>query len=1001
YQQYKDNIPDGQTLWDELSGSILFENNADREALINKIKLVFQVSVLVQDHVPLVEQIVNINNITELKDLATYSEDDWHSMIDLESVGIPNIENPGEPQKDEYVTAVIRAVEKAFPTATFLRYLITYNNDSYDEIVTILQANPNYEIGEDDPIAAYNATTGLNANGKALTLLLKIKRLWYLTEHYDKYQLIDRMLSDEIHSAFQISGMGRERFLNDFSADLEDPEFTFEMAIKRASAVTSLYGAYSTGINSLQTQAFDSTAISESAIAQRSDFDKEVLGAFIADDFCSCRSCQSSLSPAAYLLDTIKYLDGARLLSSQTEGDSAWQKLLERRPELAKILASCDNTNVLIPYIDLTIEVLENAVLSDVSRNENRQTTAPQEALQLMPQYLEPAAYDLLQQAVYPIILPFHYANHQADSYLEALKLNRADFTKAISNTNSYQYTTTLSEAWLGLGISETLYSLLTDNDKFAEYYNVPNDLNQDDPFIHTVSNLLLKTGLSYEHLSDILKSRYVNPSAISVTFDGIDCELDKAKLPWTEAEYIKLHKFIRLQSLTGLAVPTLDRFLLAATTNNQIDDNTLIALYDLHVIAKRLNAPIDKVIHFIAPLDEYVYDSDVSSFEEAFPGLLSEATRLGDGNLPVFTTDGVLHEINGSLLLNGLLFSTEELLTLVKDLPGGTISPDQIGNLYRLSLFLRYARMSLSEYRTWLDLMDTVDQDNDVKEIPISIDSPDLYAGFSQSALKFLSRVDIVTTHFSIDEWLLITKGESDINLTRETLDAQADFIYRQLTEKLAEKGISTAQTDENLLNIWVFLTNEEVGARSMSIINGDTSAFSGENSAATTAAVEDFVSTYWQELVPGDAVSYFNALDTDNPDYSAIIRDLYQQSLVDKLQLSEIVVQAFTEFYNLDFERTEEILLTEKQNSVSGLANDLAYYLHEGFVFLEPVVDPGDPEADPAVALPYSDSAEIMVNYHRNAVWVAGLGLSVRHIVPVKNGSLPGTAAINFSTD
>src|SRR5205807_5490976 len=36
--------------------------------------------------------------------------------------------------------------------------------------------------------------------------------------------------------------------------------------------------------------------------------------------------------------------------------------LIQRRPDLADLELSCENTNIEIPYIDLVLEILENAV---------------------------------------------------------------------------------------------------------------------------------------------------------------------------------------------------------------------------------------------------------------------------------------------------------------------------------------------------------------------------------------------------------------------------------------------------------------------------------------------------------------------------------------------------------------------------------------------------------------------------------------------------------------
>ena len=97
-------------------------------------------------------------------------------------------------------------------------------------------------------------------------------------------------------------------------------------------------------------------------------------------DFCECEHCRSVLSPAAYFVDLLQFLD--------TE-QSAWQfflndwtvkhngqaytakykkpydALVQRRPDLPALPLTCENTNVALPYIDVVNEILEYYVAKD------------------------------------------------------------------------------------------------------------------------------------------------------------------------------------------------------------------------------------------------------------------------------------------------------------------------------------------------------------------------------------------------------------------------------------------------------------------------------------------------------------------------------------------------------------------------------------------------------------------------------------------------------------
>ena len=72
---------------------------------------------------------------------------------------------------------------------------------------------------------------------------------------------------------------------------------------------------------------------------------------------CECDECQGVLSPAAYLVDLLHFLDPNGEVAS-----SPLSVLLVRRPDIADIELTCDNTNIEVPYIDLVLEVFENAI---------------------------------------------------------------------------------------------------------------------------------------------------------------------------------------------------------------------------------------------------------------------------------------------------------------------------------------------------------------------------------------------------------------------------------------------------------------------------------------------------------------------------------------------------------------------------------------------------------------------------------------------------------------
>src|SRR6266511_2477132 len=96
-------------------------------------------------------------------------------------------------------------------------------------------------------------------------------------------------------------------------------------------------------------------------------------------DYCECEQCQSVLSPAAYLVDLLHFIDSGNeawatvkaSYRARTGSDYTKQKpfdaLNNRRPDLKNIALTCENTNVALPYIDIVNEVLEQLMMADGS----------------------------------------------------------------------------------------------------------------------------------------------------------------------------------------------------------------------------------------------------------------------------------------------------------------------------------------------------------------------------------------------------------------------------------------------------------------------------------------------------------------------------------------------------------------------------------------------------------------------------------------------------------
>ncbi len=161
-------------------------------------------------------------------------------------------------------------------------------------------------------------------------------------------------------------------------------------------------------------------------------------------DLCECKHCNSVYSPAAYLVELFQYLRNNNLDPDHNKtgkdgiSGTPLKKLFRRRPDLGHLQLTCENTNTLIPYIDLVNEVMESFVvnLNDYEADEHSPKQAKiavydvddESSGELLsePQHTNYKAYRILKKAVYPVCkLPYHQPIDTIRQYLSYLGTSR------------------------------------------------------------------------------------------------------------------------------------------------------------------------------------------------------------------------------------------------------------------------------------------------------------------------------------------------------------------------------------------------------------------------------------------------------------------------------------------------------------------------------------------------------------------------------------------------
>lgn len=250
------------------------------------------------------------------------------------------------------------------------------------------------------------------------------------------------------------------------------------------------------------------------------------------------------------------------------------EKLFRRRPDLGCLELTCDNTFTVLPYIDLVNEVMESFVvhLDQYAADKNTPKQALLEVFDVegeassellaQPQHINYDAYCILKHAVYPFTLPYHqpidaariYLNHLGTSRAEVMDMFREN-TSAASGASPEQLERAALQRLLqdravdaeALGLTQEEYIILT-HEAFwpREYFEYPDGLvysiedyqklikvrpvheyfgygtegdmlSQDEKppigITFVEKQFLPRTGIRYEDLVELLKTRFINPA--------------------------------------------------------------------------------------------------------------------------------------------------------------------------------------------------------------------------------------------------------------------------------------------------------------------------------------------------------------------------------------------------------------------------------------------------------------------------------------------------------
>ncbi|MBS9405433.1 hypothetical protein KG088_17640 [Halomonas sp. TRM85114] len=574
---------DPEAFWQQVQGTL-------GDATMKQLKLDGQLAYLTMSNAPLIEKLHAAAGENGLQDSAQLVAQGFHRAAKwLESIGSDRIpsEVPGRDEsekRERYAELLAAQLRFSFPTATVAQMVKSGETpvvaaDARSPIHGFLtQHEDKFEIGM-QPVAQYVARNNLQVAPEVAREVTRIQRVYQITPDDES---MNGLLKKGIDSAYAVVRYERDEFLRAFKDDVGGEQNARLVHAKAQQvhtavlnvALTFLTARSAPGIGVHSPASIVDPTPSPPAHAADVLAYATLENLFGEMDYCTCEHCRSILSPAAYLVDLLRFLysdDGLWASFVQTwksehanapypfYDQASWTKfqddwnsahpgeqlpnteispfdvLISRRPDIQHLPLTCENTNTPLPYIDLVNETLEYYVTNGLTlagyRGHDTDDSVKPEELLASPQFVGETAYTALAKEHFPPPLPFHQSLDSVRRYFGRFEAPLAEIMEALRKDDSLERASDAEYGWRDiwmetLGLSRAEHRLLAERwltGSATDVMLTVKRLYGFDPatadadgraVLDNAKSFSHRVGITYEQLVEILRTRFVNPNS-------------------------------------------------------------------------------------------------------------------------------------------------------------------------------------------------------------------------------------------------------------------------------------------------------------------------------------------------------------------------------------------------------------------------------------------------------------------------------------------------------
>ncbi|MEA2235091.1 MAG: hypothetical protein QOD83_4907, partial [Solirubrobacteraceae bacterium] len=444
WRTYSDHVGTANEFWQKLKSQPGFEDPNK----IARVQYTFQLGLLAQNNISLVNAVRSEHpDVADTGELAFLLDtpEKWTALLNDAAIPIPP-DVPGLPEerKANYAASLTGALQIAHPTAAVANMVAslppTHLAAAQPTVSRFLagavrQAKFDLSTGSIDELVEQHGDelleeVDLKDREVVIDQVKRVQRLFRLSSGPESLKVL---LDAGFHSARDLAELPSE-----VAMDMLKPvlgETATRLMLNRASSITSetihKFILANDQINGQMPQTLRRSEAPKEMGEVAAQRGPDYASLFGSVELCDCQHCRSIHSPAAYLVDLLQFLSfGLRaenplvtpldvLIGNARKGVNG------RRPDIAHLQLSCENTNTTLPYVDLVNEVLESYIAFNQTLplktdeagaafvppvpqpNESSEGVTPAE-LAANPENTRDLAYEKLEAAVYPFTLPFN-----------------------------------------------------------------------------------------------------------------------------------------------------------------------------------------------------------------------------------------------------------------------------------------------------------------------------------------------------------------------------------------------------------------------------------------------------------------------------------------------------------------------------------------------------------------------------------------------------------------